>query len=150
MWSFRVCEPKQVFDVLTYDGVFRRVGFDGQKRWELRTGALPFAVDDDGVIYLMPNGTVIKRISPEGHALPDIRLHMGDLAPQGPHAITSVAVFGKDFLVKRLPPTELFQVYDLATGQRKAVVSSHYEKFTAELPGTEGPIGRFGVPERRR
>lgn len=153
--EFRVCEKTESFLVLTRGGSLRCVGFDGVDRWSLPVGvswgemgnAGGLDVDDEGVLYAIEaRGEVVKKFSPDGKPLGEIRLAMGDLkASLAEQTITGLRVRGNDLLLKRRHPTEMFQRYDLATGALKRVVTAKHERFTATFP-TDVWIAGQAVP----
>jgi hypothetical protein len=162
-WDFRVCEKVEALYLLVREsdpprsfGVFHIlcVGFDGKLRWAYQeptsvhelaigyTGA--FDADDDGNLYVMPPGSeVVKRFAPDGKPLADLRLRMGDARPRpGEPWFTALQVHRSDLFLKRSHDTELFQRYDLASGERGQVVHTTHEKLTATFDGDVWTAGR--------
>ncbi|MFM7290141.1 MAG: WD40 repeat domain-containing protein [Planctomycetia bacterium] len=123
-FDFRVCEATQTFYLRSRDGMLRGVGFDGQVKWQQKIPAV-FTVNDAGSVYAL-EGESLKRLSPAGEPQGEIKLPVT--------AVTAIAVFGDDLVVKRSHAAELFQVYDLATGKLRRVVQSDHERATAEFP----------------
>jgi len=144
--DFRVCEKHHTFYVLTSDPkrVIRCLSFDGpdwkitcRKLWSVETpvswgerhlggGSGGFDVDPDGVLYFKDNrGGPIKRYDPDGKPMEDLPLKFGPDQLPGPaeSGFRYLSIVGKEAVLNRAHKTELFQRYDLATGQLKGVVS---------------------------
>lgn len=138
--DFRVCEKTQAFYILTRAPALRCVGFDGTVRWTqpaaLRWRAGGFDVDDNGVLYLIEQrGDTVHKVSPEGKLVGVLKLQSGDRKPKpGEPEFTDLRVFGGEVLLKRKHETELFQRYDLTTGDRKCVVLSDHERLIVTFP----------------
>ena len=130
-FDFRVCEATQTFYLRSRDGVLRGVGFDGQVKWQQKIPGV-FTVDDAGAVYAL-QGTTLKRYTPTGEPQGEISLPVT--------AVTAIAVFGDDLVVKRSHAAELFQVHDLATGELRRVVQSDHERATAEFPSVVWTAG---------
>jgi outer membrane protein assembly factor BamB len=122
--SFRVAEASETFVVRDHDNVLRGVGFDNAVKWQ-RPIPGEFTVDDAGVVHAL-QGTTLRRFGRTGEPEGEINLPVT--------AVTAIAVFGDDLVLKRSHPAELFQVHDLATGQVRRVVQSDHERATAEFP----------------
>jgi WD40 repeat protein len=135
--EFRACETNQAFYIRSRDNMLHCVGFDGTVRWALPTPSPgPFDVDDDGVLYVIGQlGPAITKYGADGTLAGEIALGWGDLAPGWGLHLTALRVHAGDVVVKRYHQTELFQVFDLSTGARKAVASIEYEKLTMTFPG---------------
>jgi outer membrane protein assembly factor BamB len=167
-WDFRVCEKAEAFYLLVREsdpprtfGAFHVlcVGFDGKLRWAYQgltsvqelaigyTGA--FDADDDGNLFVMPPGSeVVKKFAPDGKPLADVRLRMGDARPRpGEPWFTALQVHGSNLFLKRSHDTELFQRYDLASGERAQVVHTDHERLTVTFEGDVWTAGR-PVPVR--
>ena len=123
-FEFRVCEATQTFYLRSRDGMLRGIGFDGQQKWQQKIPAV-FTVDDAGVVYAL-EGATLKRLSPTGEPQGEINLPVT--------AVTAIAVFGDDLVVKRSHAAELFQGHDRTTGEIRRVVQSDHERTTAEFP----------------
>ncbi|HUW30446.1 MAG TPA: hypothetical protein VM223_02415 [Planctomycetota bacterium] len=145
--DFRVCEKTQSFYVRPYARPMRCVGFDGQDRFTPQTGPIGgWDVDDDGVLYIIePRGEAVKRFAPDGQPMDPIKLNMGDLQPPnlpGVPLLNHLRVAGNDVFLKRPSPTELFQRYDLATGNPVNAVSIDHEKLTVAFDGDVWTAGQ--------
>ena len=142
-YDFRINEKLQSFYWLA-NGHLIRTSLDGATEWKVavpvhyrwETGSQgSMDVDDSGVVYLMEGiSDVVKRLNGEGQPLEPIQLDMGDLKPTAANPINSVRIWGQELIVRRVSPTELFQVYDLTTGKRKAVASIDYEQVAVTFP----------------
>ena len=138
---FRICEKlKQVY-VVNRAPLIRCFVFDesewkapARKLWEIKTdGSLEagselfwgyggFDVDENGVLYVMGKvAQVVKRYAPDGKPLDEVKLSMGDLKPTDKEFVWGIQASKGEMFIKRNHPTEFFQRYDLATGQRKNV-----------------------------
>jgi len=141
----RVCEKIESLYVLDRGGNLRCMSFDGKVKWAMPLGVNPYAygggnggfdVDDDGTLYVLKGEeTVVQMYDADGKPAGDIKLDMGEFAPvhNGPR-VAAMSVRGNEIFVKRVHPTELFQRYDKATGQRKNVVSTEHERLSVEYP----------------
>lgn len=167
-WDFRVCEKAQAYylmvrqdDPLRALGAFHVlcVGFDGKLRWDYRgptsgqelaigyTGA--FDADDDGNLYVLPPGAeAVKRFAPDGKALADLSLRMGEARPRpGEPGFVALRVHQGDLFLKRSHDSELFQRYDLASGELAQVVHTDHERLTVTFDGDTWTAGK-AVPVR--
>jgi outer membrane protein assembly factor BamB len=122
--DFRVAEAAELFLVRGRDGDLRAVGFDGQLKWQRKISGA-FTVDDAGTLLAL-EGETLARFAPTGEPQATIKLPVT--------AVTAIAAFRDELIVKRAHPAELFQVHDLATGRLKRVVESDHERATAEFP----------------
>jgi outer membrane protein assembly factor BamB len=144
--GFRVCEKLQAFYVVVrYKPEMECLGFDGKLKWRRAVGASVstpygddggFDVDDDGMLCVIrPNETVIHKFAPDGTPAGEIKLSMPPPERKSGFAIRGMRIWdGKAFLRFR-HPSELFQVYDLATGKFERSVSIDHERLAATMPG---------------
>jgi len=109
--------------------------------WYLHGAA--FDADDAGTLYLLENrATAVKRYSVDGKALPELKLNMGANRPADAEIwFNALRVSGNDLIVRRSHPTELFQRYDLATGELRQVVTIEHERFTVTFPNAVWTAG---------
>ena len=144
--DFRVCERNKMLYVLTSapGGKIRCLSFDGpewkitcKKLWSIESGVGPgephigggsgnFDVDEEGVLYTTDKSSgIIERYAADGNAMDDIKLKMGKDQQPGAaeRGFRYLRIVGKEALLNRSHPSELFQRYDLTTGALKKVVS---------------------------
>ena len=141
--DLRVCEPQQAFYWLA-GGNLHRTGFDGRKAWSAPSpvsfrwdvgGHGGWDVDDAGTVYLLEAaGRMLRKLSSAGQPAGEVQLDMGDAYPAPAEHVTALRIAAGDAVVKCASETELFQVYDLATGARKHVASIEHERLTVTLP----------------
>ena len=68
---------------------------------------------------------------------------MGEDRPKpSEHGFGGLRVHSGDILLRRKHPTELFQRYDLTTGERKRVIQSEHERLTVTYPGDVWTAGQ--------
>jgi hypothetical protein len=147
---FRVSERRQRFYVLCPSGNVRivtfagalvasipvHVGGDRSNGW--RGG---FDVDDDGnLLVLEDRSDEVQTYDATGRARAKIRLHRDD--PKG--RVSDVRVYAGDIVLKRPDPTEIFQVYDRATGRLVRAVHADAQKLTLVM-GSD--VWTAGEPE---
>ena len=143
--GFRVCEKAKVFYVFYWGKAeVQCVGFDGKLKWERILGVGAdiyegdnggFDVDPDGVLYTIASqDIVLRKTDPKGKPAGEIRLN---IPPQRRFAerIHGMRVWGGEVILRRRHPTELFQVYDLASGDPKRSVSIDHERLSVTAQG---------------
>lgn len=153
----RVCEKNRTIYLTGANPLIRCYSIDSpewkftcKKLWEIKTegsegnsswkwGYGGYDVDDDGILYVMEgNDGVIKCYDKDGKPLKDIKLDMKDEFKPVSGKYKDMRVFNKEIFVKRSHGTEMFQRYDLATGQQKNVVSAPVD-FTAIMREPKDP-----------
>jgi outer membrane protein assembly factor BamB len=155
--DFRVSEQLEAFYLFTRSGPLRCVGFDGKERWTFQANigwgdgvtAGGFDVDDNGILYAIEErGDAVQRVAQDGKPLAPLRLQLGENKPKPvERGFLGLRVVGAEILLRRQHPTELFQRYDLATGERKGAVHSDHERLTVRYPGDVWTAGE-AVPFR--
>ena len=142
--DFRVCEKTQSFIIWHHEWRHRCIGFDGKTKFSPAT-AEPRRL-----------GPGRRRLSVLDRAGP--RHHRQDRAgrPAARHASScrwasglaaasnqsrGLRVRGNEVFLKRQHPFELFQRYDLATGQLKNAVDIDYERLAATFPSETWTAG---------
>ena len=135
--GFRVCEKTQSFYWHIENHTISCSDLAGKTRWTYRhpDSLGSFDVDSDGKVWVI--GPVHDKgvlLNPAGQPDGNFTLQFGDQKPASGMHLTSLRVFGEELLVKRFHPTELFQSFDRATGQRKAIVSIDHEQLTVRYP----------------
>ncbi|MEX1017574.1 MAG: PQQ-binding-like beta-propeller repeat protein [Phycisphaeraceae bacterium] len=144
--EFDVSETQKAFYVVAERGMsIRCIGFDGEVRWEIEvpvqgnthdglSGA--FDVDDEGVLHVLAgHDDVVHRYDAAGQAMEPIQLAMGELKPeQGGGAISDMAVGDGAILLRRKHPTELFQRYNLRSGELEKVIAIDHERLVVTYP----------------
>ncbi len=132
--DFRVSESAGLFLLRGRDGVVRGIGFDGHEHWSEKFGG-HVDLDHEGRVYVLDHA-VVRRLEPD-------ELQPGALfetlsVPLLPRdqltGVTGIAVYGDELIVKRAHETELFQVYELATGRQKRVVHTEHERLAVTFP----------------
>jgi hypothetical protein len=157
-WDCRVCEKTEAFYLLTQPDPVARivcVGFNGKVRWtyegRIHFGMVgvhrwvgAFDVDDKGVLHVLDE-EVVKKLDPDGNPVGELKLRMGDAKP-GPRSpgYGYLRVHAGDVLLRRGHDSELFQRYDLKTGELKQVVSTDHERLTVRV---DGDVWTAGQPE---
>ena len=150
----RVVEPLERFYLAMNDGDIHAVGFDGQKIWTIKAGlggdewagyAGDFDADDEGNLYILrENQDTIETLDKDGKPTGKLQLDMGDRKGEEPRLrVTKDAVY-----FKREHKTEMFQVYDRATGKLRHVVHGDVEYARLEYPSnvwTAGEAMPFAV-----
>ncbi len=152
MENLRVCEAKQVFYVLVRGGGIRCVGFDGKTRWgkgfglagNWYIGCRAFDCDDEGTLYVLENGSdTVKKFGSDGRPAGEVKLQIGERKPPpGKAWFFGLRASRGDLLVRGEHPTELFQVYNAATGAFKNSVHIDHERLAARFPGAVWTAGR--------
>jgi hypothetical protein len=156
--DFRVCERTGTLYVLTSggDNPIRCFSMgDGtawktacRELWRIKSpvgwgephiggGGGGFDVDDDGVLYVKDRyGGPVKRYDAAGKPLADIQLKItGEQLPIGPErGFRYMRIVAGQAVLNRQHVTELFQRYDLGTGELKGVV--HLGKVVPPPAGT--------------
>jgi len=152
-WAFRVCEAKSEFIVLTQNKDAVVYGFDGQQKGTLRLAGEHFDVDEQGIVYSIPDRDdgVIREVSLDGENPGQIKLQIPrDCLPKGDRqGWASLRLLGtSEVLLKRRDAAELFQRYDLKTGALLGVVSIDHERLSVRCDSdtwTGGEAARFEV-----
>ena len=120
----------------------------GGNIWDGYLGA--FDVDSTGRVYLIKNNEdTMKIYDSEGKPAGQVKLQL----PEPFGGVYSLQIFGNEVIVKRKNPTELFQVYDLTTGERKNIIYADFERVTAEYPSelwTAGQSTSFKINSSNR
>lgn len=146
--DFRVCEATETFVVRGQDGALRGVSFAGDIKWAKKLPGL-FDVAPGGRVLVL-DGSTLKSLEPDELNPGEVveSRQTVELPPEQLAGVNALAVFGDELIVKRALATELFQVYDLATGKQKRVVRTEHERMTAEFangPWTAGQSVAFKV-----
>jgi len=142
--SFRVCEKQEIFYILTRNNVLRCAGGDGQTRWKAPATSGAFDCDDDGKLYVLQGGSdTVKRFGKDGAALPDVKLKLGENRPgPGRPWFNALRLIGKNLFIRREDERELFQCYDLATGDFKQALRIDHERFAVSFPSLVWTAGQ--------
>ncbi len=151
--EFRVCEQGKTIYYLANQTIYC-AGQDGVTRWSVPAPVGGnqwdgfhggYDVTENGTLYFMDQAAQkIERVGPDGKALPALPLIRGGDGPLA-YPVTDLRIFGGEAILKRRHPSELFQVYDLATGALKAAPQIDFEKLTVTCPevwtaGTPAPF----------
>jgi outer membrane protein assembly factor BamB len=150
--GFRVCEKSQAFYVFFWGkpGLYC-LGFDGKLKWQrplpVSTNSYDgdnggFDVDPDGMLWAIgPQENVMQKIGPDGQLAGQVKLA---IPPERKPAegIRGLRIWQGDALLRGRHPSELFQVYDLATGAFKRSVSIDHERLTVTAQGGPWTAGR--------
>ena len=143
--GFRVCEKLQAFYVsMRYKPEMECLGFDGKTKWRRAVGAAVstpwgddggFDVDDDGWLYtIRPNESVVRKFDSDGKPAGEIKLNMPPERKSG-FPVRAMRVWGGEAFLRVHHPSELFQVYDLSTGNLKRAVNTDHERLTVTMSG---------------
>src|SRR5262249_54594884 len=131
--DFRVCEPKQLFYLHTYNNGISCVTFDGKVVWH--HGGAIFDADDDGFLYLLEGPTSVVKYDSTGAQVARIELKMKDADPDlAQHSIFNLRVNGGVIFTKRQNATEMFQRFDIATGDLQGTVYTAHERLAVTYP----------------
>lgn len=160
--GLRVCEPLSLLCTAWPSGQLCMSTVDGEVRWRkpLRpSGSFHGGYDltDDGHVYVHAANNLVEIFDAAGNAAGSITLTTGADFP-----ITGLRVHGTELIVKREDPTTLFEVYQLATGERLYPVAADTARLTVEAPSevwiageptgltiTHDPGGRPAAPALR-
>ncbi len=150
-YGFRVSEKDEQFYFIVGNEVLCR-GFDGVRRWSLRAqvsgdpwGGFSggFDVDAAGRLYLNDGVDAKVRIfDANGQPAGEVTLAMGDRAASPQRRISHLRVLRDDIIVRQKSDTEIFQVYDRASGTFRRVVSIDHERLTVEYPSSVWIAGK--------
>ena len=142
--NFRVCEKQDAFYILTRNNVLRCVGGDGKTRWKAAASSSAFDCDDEGNLYVLPGwNDTLKRFRPDGVALPDVKLKLGENRPrQGKPWFKDLRLAGKNLFIHRDDDRELFQCYDSASGEFRHLVLIDHERFAVSFPSLVWTAGQ--------
>jgi hypothetical protein len=138
--DFRVWEGGETLYALSRAGQLRAIGFDGMKKWGASVGvghrSGGFDVDEAGTLYALSRDSgTIRTFSPEGKPSGEIKLKLGGRKPgPGEHGFTEMRIHGGEAVLKRRHGTELFERYDLATGEFRNVVVLEHERLAISFP----------------
>jgi len=153
----RVCESAELFYYLI-PGKIIAVGFDGKLKWEKPSGVSGnpwdgwsggFDAADDGTLYVLEStAEAVQIFDRAGQPAGTIALQMTDRKPTPGTRNAAVRVTDTTVIVRQQSPTEMFQVYDRATGARKSIASTDHERLTVTLPSlvwTAGEPTKIGI-----
>ncbi|HEX4000757.1 MAG TPA: hypothetical protein VHX65_19570 [Pirellulales bacterium] len=143
--GFRVCEKlKAIFVAVRSAPDMLCIGFDSKVRW--RSGAINagvstpwgddggFDVDENGTIYVIRSGDArIRKFDSGGKPAGEIQLQKPAQREAGV-PIRGMRVWQGDLLLRFHSPSELFEVYDLASGKFKRSVETDHERLTVAMP----------------
>jgi hypothetical protein len=156
--GFRVCEKARAFYVFFWGKPeIQCLGFDGKLKWQQSLGVATntydgdsggFDVDPDGVLFaITPRDNVIRKIGLDGKWAGEIKLDIP--AERKPaDGIRGMRLWGSEAILRGRHPSELFQVYDLSTGQFTRSVSIDHERLTVTAqrgPWTAGQAVDFAI-----
>ena len=143
--GFRVCEKAQAFYVVYWGRpALQCLGFDGKVKWErsLGVGANTydgdsggFDVDQEGIVYTIGSyDSVLHKTGPDGKPAGEIKLK---IPPERKFAegIRGMRLWGGEAVLRAHHASELFQVYDLTSGEFKHAVSIDHERLTVTAQG---------------
>lgn len=142
-YGFRVHEPSEQFYLIVGNQIECR-GFDGDLRWSVpsQIGGDPwggfsggFDVDADGRLYVC-NGldATIHLFDEGGRPAGELMLEMEDRTAGPQRRITHLRVADDALVIRQQSDTEVFQVYDRATGSFRHAVSIEHERLTVSYP----------------
>ena len=143
--AFRVCEKAQAF-YLAYWGKseVQCLRFDGKVKWERSLGVGSntydgdnggFDVDPEGVFYsISGQDNVIHKTGLDGKPAGEIKLN---IPPERKpvEGIRGMRIWGGEAFLRGRHTSELFQVYDLASGKFKRSVNIDHERLTVTAQG---------------
>jgi outer membrane protein assembly factor BamB len=150
--GFRVCEKAQAFYVFFWGkpGLYC-LGFDGKLKWQR---PLPisantydgdnggFDVDADGVLYAVGSqDNMVQKIGLDGQPVGQVKLA---IPPERKPAegIRGLRLWAGQAVLRGRHPSELFQVYDLATGAFQRSVFIDHERLTVTAQGGPWTAGQ--------
>jgi len=150
--AFRVCEKAQVFYVVRWGRPeVQCLGFDGKVKWERSLGVDAntydgdnggFDVDQGGVLYsISSQDNLLRKTGLDGKPAGEIKLNFP--AERKPaEGIHGMRIGGGEVFLRGRHPSELFQVYDLATGEIKRRVNIDHERLTVTAQSGPWIAGR--------
>lgn len=150
--NIRVCEKNNAFYVIDLTRAqLRCVGFDGALRWEKNVGISSntyegnnggFDVDPQGMLYVIRSGErTIHMFGTTGDPAGQIELDVpADRKPV--EGINELRVYDGNAVIKSRHPSELFQVYDLATGKFKRAVDADHERLAITTTNGQWTAGQ--------
>ncbi len=150
--GFRVCEKTRAFYVLYYGKPeVQCLGFDGKMRWERSLGVSSntydgdsggIDVDEDGLLYTIgPLNSVLRKTGPDGKPAGEVKLNLPS-ARKLAEGIHGMRVWDGEAVLRGRHTSELFQVYDLATGAFKHAVNIDHERLTVTAQGSPWTAGQ--------
>ena len=138
--AFRVCEKAQAFYIVRWGRPEMQCrGFDGNVIWERPLGVTAdtyegdnggFDVDPNGVLYAIGSqDNVLRKTGLDGKPAGEIKLK---IPPERKLAegIRGMRLWGGEAVLRGRHTSELFQVYDLASGEFRRSVSIDHERLT--------------------
>ena len=136
--AFRVCEKAQAFYIVRWGRPeVQCLGFDGKVKWERSLGVTAdtyegdnggFDVDANGVLYsISSQDNVLRKTGLDGKPAGEIKLNIPS-ARKFAEGIHGMRLCSGDVLLRGRHPSELFQVYDLSSGEFKRKVSIDHER----------------------
>ncbi|MGA2256086.1 MAG: hypothetical protein ABSG53_15675 [Thermoguttaceae bacterium] len=161
---FRVCERTNTIDVVNRAPAVRCCRFDPKswkstckKLWEAKIeGTLDagsglfwgyggFDVDENGILYVLEKtGSLVKRYDASGKPMEDVKLAFtDDLKPTDKNYLWGICVSNGELLLHRSHPTEMFQRYNLKSGEKMNIVEmpkDFYAIARAPKSNSEGTI----------
>jgi len=142
-FMMRVSEGTERF-YFAIQGKILAVGFDGKLKWEMPStlSGNPwdgwsggFDTDEEGRLYILEwMASEIKVFNPDGTPTDSIPLQFGDHKPTQTSRNSALRLYKDEIIVRQASATELFHVYDRATGVRKSIAAIDYEQLTATFP----------------
>jgi len=172
---FRVCEQTHTLYVLNWGTNLRCFAIDTPEfrytprlKWALPTpmcndlswGYGGFAVDEDGMLYLMATTgeEFLTCYDQHGVLLKKIPLHMGDHHPTDPTRVLGLCVSRHEAFVKRQHPDELFLRFNLNSGDLLTVATLPGDFAIPPAPPLSPDSGHniapvhssMGIPPNRR
>ena len=91
-----------------------------------------FDLDDDGRLYLLPGGDVVKVFDADGKPAGEVKLKVDARGHR--HPVSELRVRGGELIVKRSAPDTLFEAYDRETGALVRRVDADVEVLRVAYP----------------
>lgn len=149
-YGFRVCEAQEQFYFIAGNQLVCR-GFNGRRRWSVpaSVGGDPwggfsggFDVDDKGTLHLNDGfHAKVHVFDAAGKATSELTLEMAEPTAGPQHRISHLRIFGDDIILRQKSDTQIFQVYDRATGKLRRTVDIEFESLTVSF---DSPVWTAG------
>lgn len=144
--AFRVSEAGKRIVTAWPRGTIHALGFDGKPLWSIQGRPAGenlggFDLDDEGNLYLLAGGDVVKIFDGSGKPTGEAKLLPDARAKR--HPVTDLRIRAGELIVKRSAPDTLFEVYDRNTGALVRRIAADVEALSVTYPS---PVWTAGKP----
>lgn len=135
-YDFRVCENKEKFYLLYWGKGLVCIDFNGNIKWQSSSISPYFDVDSEGRIYsIRGDSNIVEIFSEDGSPLNKIKLDIEKSGIQlNQSYIRGLRIYKNEILIHRESKTELFERFNLESGNFIGKVEIDYEKIKVEFP----------------